>query len=298
MIGSRLRKLLKQKDHTVSVLSRSPKKLDGALVYHWNYEKEEIEEGAVESADFIVHLAGENLMNKSWTGDEKKLIADSRVKTAELIFHKVKSTNKKLKAFISASAVGYYGAITSEKIITENDPPGNDFLAVTCCKWESAADKFSGEKIRTVKIRTSPVLSSKGGILDQLKIPVQSGLAAPLGNGRQYFPWIHIDDLCAIYLKAIEDESMQGAYNAAAPQHVTNEEFMRALAKAMGKPFWLPPVPEFMVKLLFGEKGTVALKGSRISPEKIISAGYRFLFPGLKEALENILGNKEHQDNV
>jgi uncharacterized protein len=296
MIGTRLSQQLLEKGYSVSIFSREKKMLEGIKVYLWNPEKKEVDVRAIEQADFIVHLAGENIGAKRWTEKRKKEIYDSRIRTAALIFDKARILKKKPAAFISASAVGYYGAVTSEHIFTETDPPLYDFVSTVCVKWEEMADNFNSIGMRVAKIRTSPVLSQKGGVLDQLKKPVEFGLAAAVGTGRQYFPWIHIDDICGIYLKAIEDVNMKGVYNAASPGHITNEELMRTLAQIMDKPFWFPKVPSFLMKLVYGEMGEVALKGSRISSEKIQAAGYQFLFPKLKPALEDVLNSEKQKE--
>lgn len=298
MIGSRLSEKLLARGFSVSILSRSMRKIPGVKVHLWNPEKKEIDTKAIEKADYIVHLAGENLSGKRWTKERKNRIYDSRIKSAALIFERTRVMSKKPKAFISASAIGYYGAVTSEKIFKETDPPNYDFLSTVCVKWEEMADNFKTIGMRVVKIRTSPVLSRQGGVLDQLKKPVEFGVGAAIGNGRQYFPWIHIDDLCTIYTKAIEEERMKGAYNAAAPEHVSNEIFMETLARLMNKPFWFPKVPVFVMKLIFGEMGETALKGSRISSEKIREAGFEFLFPQLEDALKDVLGEQKSKNEL
>jgi uncharacterized protein (TIGR01777 family) len=256
--------------------------------YLWDPDKGYIDPEAIDGADHIVHLAGENLTNKRWTKKQKKIIIDSRVKTAELLFEKVKERNKTLKSFVSASAVGYYGAVTLDKIFTETDSPGSDFVAHTCILWEGAADKFTSLGVRTVKIRTSPVLANGEGILSKLLIPVKLGVASPIGSGKQYFPWIHLDDLCEIYVKAIADPAMTGVYNACAPVYVTNEEFMRELAAVLKKPFFFPNVPGLIMKVVFGEKGAVALEGTPVSSEKIQRSGFNFKFPELNAALKDV----------
>ncbi len=165
-------------------------------------------------------------------------------------------------------------------------PP--DFLGETCNSWEQAADKFSGIGVRTVKIRTGVVLSKEGGALSKLLLPVKLGLASAIGTGKQYMPWIHLDDLCDIYIQAIEDQALSGAYNAVAPEPITNKEFTRKMAQALHKPFWFPNIPAFVMKMLLGEMSTMLLKGSRVSSEKIQAAGYTFQFPELESALKDV----------
>ena len=194
----------------------------------------------------------------------------------------------KLKALISASAVGYYGAQTSEKVFSETDPPAGDFLGQVCKEWEHAADKFSSMGVRTAKLRTGIVLSKQGGALARLQKPVQWGLASAIGSGLQYMPWIHMDDLCAIYIQALENIKMEGAYNAVAPEHVTNKAFTRRLAQALGKPFWFPNISALALRLLFGRMAVMLLEGSRMSTEKIESTGFIFLYPDLDSAFKEL----------
>lgn len=206
-----------------------------------------------------------------------------------MIYSKINESNKSIKAFISASAIGYYGSESSEKIFSEDDSPTKDFLGSTCEKWENSTKLFKEKEIRTVLIRTGVVLTSNGGALAKIKTPVDLGIASALGDGKQFLPWIHIDDLCNIYIKAIEDIEMTGPYNAVAPDHKTNKEFTHVLARVLKKPFWFPNVPAFTMKLIFGELSKILLEGSRVSSNKIRTAGYKFLFPKLEDALNDLL---------
>lgn len=289
LIGSRLSKKLSEKGYSVAILGRA-KRTDLAFpVYTWDIGANKVEREAIETADHIVHLAGENVLTHRWSREGKKRILQSRVKTAELLFAKARAQNKKLLSFVSASAIGYYGAVAGDKIFEETDMPGHDFLADVCVHWERAADRFEELNTRVVKIRTSPVLSKHGGALQLMKLPVSLGLGSALGTGKQYLPWIHIDDLCAIYIKAIEDTNMHGVYNAAAPDQVSNEVFMRTLARVMKRPFWFPNIPAWALKLFLGERGEAFLSGNRISCEKIRKAGFDFSFPELENALRDLI---------
>lgn len=292
LIGRHLCKKLKEKGYNVAILSRTkqPNNNSDIQIYTWNLDKKEIEKKALETADYIIHLAGANIWDKRWTTKRKQLIIDSRVKTGQLIFDKIKENKHKLKAFISASAVGYYGAITSDKIFSETDPPADDFLGETCRQWEQSADRFEELGVRTVKIRTAPVLTKQGGALAKMITPVKMGIGSAIGNGKQYLPWIHINDLCGIYIKAIEDMQMNGAYNAVAPDHRANEDFIRTLARVLKKPFWFPNIPAIAMKIIFGRMSEVVLKGSRVSSDKIRKAGYIFQFPDLENALTDLVG--------
>ncbi len=289
LIGSRLKELLEIKGYEVCFLSRSSKKKEDVTFYSWDIDKKEIDLNAIENTDYIVHLAGANIGEKRWTESRKKEIVNSRVSSGQLLLNQFKENKFKLKAFISASAIGYYGAITSEKVYTEEDLPGNDFLGKTCEKWEESISDFEKLGIRTVKIRTGLVLSKKGSALDKLIIPFKWGIGSPSGSGKQFMPWIHIDDLCGIYIKAIEDSKMEGVYNAVAKECCTNNTFCKTLSEVLQKPFFFPNIPSILLKIILGEMSDLILKGSMVSSNKISQSGYKFIYPNLKEALENVL---------
>lgn len=287
LVGKVLCEKLRVKGYKVAILSRSNK--NEFKTYLWDPQNNQIDPAAISSSDYIIHLAGANIAEKKWSKSRKKFILDSRVKSANLIFNEVKKQNKEIKAFISSSAVGYYGAITSDKVFTEEDHPANDFLGETCAKWENSAKQFETLAIRTIILRTGVVLSKEEGALSKMSAPVKLGLASALGNGKQYLAWIHIDDLCEIYIKAIEDKDMNGIFNAIAPSSQTNKSFTQALAKTLNKPYWLPNTPSFLLKLILGEMSVIVLEGSRASSYKILKKGYTFKFSELEDALKDLL---------
>jgi TIGR01777 family protein len=288
LIGSYLSRFLKEKGYTVALLSRSGKHSEEFPVYFWDIDKQIIDPKAITSADYIIHLAGENIGAKRWTEERKKEIISSRILPTQLLFDAISKSIHKPSAFISASAIGYYGAVTSQHIFTETDPAANDFLGHTCRQWESEVDHFNELAIRTVKIRTGIALTSTGGALEKIKKPITLGLGAPLGTGNQYIPWIHIDDLCRIYLKAIEDVTMQGTYNAVAPEHTTNRQLMKAIALVLHKKIRIPRIPSSMLKLALGPMSEMLLTGSRVSSGKLMASGFQFLFANLQDALTNL----------
>lgn len=214
-IGKHLTYLLIEKGFSVSILSRSDKSNTADISYFkWDVSNQTIEEAAVLNADYVIHLAGENIAEKRWTAKRKLAIIDSREKSTQLIYSVLKKNNKKLDAFISASAVGIYGAVNGEEICTEETPLAHDFLGSTCQKWEDAIDFIENLHIRTVKIRTGLVLGKNDGFLKKL-IPIfKYRLGSVLGSGKQYMPWIHVSDLCNVYLEAVVNEEMNGSYNA------------------------------------------------------------------------------------
>ena len=289
MIGRYLTSLLLAEGFTVAHLSRQQNQFGKVRVFRWDPEKEIIDPVILDGMDYIIHLAGANIGEKRWTKKRKQEVAASRVVSAKLLYKVIRKNKIGLKAFISASATGYYGSVTSEHIYTEEDPPADDFLATTCRLWEEAADLFENSGIRTVKIRTAMVLEKSAGALSMLLSPARFGIFPVMGKGSQYMPWIHISDLCAIYLKAVKDENMAGAYNAVSPEHVTQKEFMRILSQSMKRRFFHLPVPAILLKAYPGEMSDLVLKGSRLSSEKIIKAGYHFTFKYLYEALDDLI---------
>ncbi len=288
LVGTHLRIKLQEMGYEVAILSRTKRNETKLLTYTWDYNKDEIDKDAINTSDYIIHLAGVNLGEKRWTSKRKQLIFDSRIKSAELIYNNIDKGNNRLRAFITASAIGYYDAITSDKELNETEPPSDDFLGQTCKKWEQVADRFTDIGIRAVKIRTGVVLAKQGGALSKIIIPIKMGIGSAIGDGNQYLPWIHIDDLCSIYIKAIEDTQMIGAFNAVAPEHKTNKQFIETIAHYMDKPFGFPKIPAFAIKVIFGKMSEMILTGSRISSDKIRNSGFVFRYPNLESALEQL----------
>lgn len=289
-IGKKLTTLLISKGYSVSILSRGVKQnTDEISFYKWDVAAGYIDEDAVLRADYIVHLAGENIAAKRWTKKRKYEIISSREESTQLIYSVLRKNNKKIDAFISASAVGIYGAINGPEICTEEMPPANDFLGYTCQKWEGATDFIKNLQIRTVKIRTGLVLGKDDGFLKQLLPVFKWKLGAALGSGEQYMPWIHIDDLCAIYYTAISNPAMSGPYNAAISDDTTNTIFSKTLAKVLGYRIWLPNVPVFLIKIGMGEMSKIVLAGRRVSSDKIEKTGFQFKYDNLEKALRDCL---------
>jgi uncharacterized protein (TIGR01777 family) len=280
LVGTRLTQMLVDRNHDVVILSRNPKNKNE---FKWDVSKNYVNIEAFKNVDYIIHLAGAGIADERWNAERKKIIIDSRVKTANLIFKAIKENSISIKGFISASGIGYYGAVTTTTIFKETDTVGNDFLGDVCKKWEDAAHQFSTESIPVTILRTGIVLAKKGGALDKMKTPIIS----PLGSGKQYLAWIHIDDLCQMYIQSIEAD-LTGIYNAVAPQHQTSITFSKTLADSIKKPYLGIGVPSFMLKLLFGELAVILLEGSRISTKKIEKNGFSFRFKTLKEALSDL----------
>lgn len=287
MVARELSRNIEQ-EYTIRFLTRRKRQNNE---YEWDVSRETIDESAFENVSHIIHLAGANISEKRWTVKRKKEIISSRVDSAKLIFDTLRKNNIQIKSFISASAIGIYGVKTSEKIYSEEDERAHDFLGTVTSLWEEAADEFLKQHIaeRVVKIRTSIILSKKEGALSKMVVPIKFGLGSALGSGQQYMPWIHLNDMSRIYEFALKNQYIQGAYNAAAPQHSTNENFTKKIAEVLNKPLLMPPVPKFILRIIFGEMATALLEGSRVHSQKIIDAGFQFQFPDLKQALENLL---------
>jgi len=284
-ISGHLQQKLKTQGYRVRTLTTNILNSNVEDCFYWNPENQDINRKAFDSVDYIIHLAGANIGAARWTKRRKQEILDSRVNATRFLFDKVLLYKVPLKAFISASATGYYGTVTSDTIFDEEAPAAHDFLGNVCFQWENAAARFQELGIRTVKIRTGVVLSNDAPALKKMLLPIKMGIGSSLGSGKQYIPWIHIDDLCEIYLKAIEDNTFTGPFNAVAPQHITNKEMMKTLSKILKKPFWFPAVPAFVLRILFGEMADILLKGSRVQPKKLLEKGFEYHFPEVGQML-------------
>jgi uncharacterized protein (TIGR01777 family) len=290
-IGKQITNLLQRNGYSVSILSRRGGNFGNLETFKWDPDAGTIDVSAFEDLFGIIHLAGASIADKKWSRQRKKEIMDSRVKSASLIFRSLEELDEKdrPKVFISASGIGYYGYDTGSILVDEASNPGDDFLATVCKEWELAADTFKELYIRVVKFRIGLVMSNAGGALPVMMRPVKFGVGAGLGRGDQYMSWIHIEDLARMFLKGLEDDDMDGNYNAVAPNPVTNKELMRTIAKELNKPFFLPNVPSFALKMVMGEMASMVTGGNKVSSDKIATTGFEFNFRKLEIALENLL---------
>ncbi len=290
LIGRALTHALQHTGHSVRWLSRAAGTTDGVRRYAWNLVRGTIDGEALDGVDHIIHLSGAGIADKRWTDERIRELCASRGGAARLLLKAAKERGCIPKSFISASGTGYYGAITSDHVFSEEDAAGNDTIARISKDWENAADEWS-PTCRVVKLRTPMVLARDGGALKRLSVPFRFGLGAALGNGSHWMPWVHIDDLVAAYAKAVEDHGMNGPYNLVAEVQPTNMDFMRSVANILHRPFFMPNVPGFALRLALGELSVILLEGSRLSGERITSAGFVFTYPSLVPALQQTLGN-------
>lgn len=292
LVGKALFNHLLSKGHEIRILSRNPKSTNNIKSFYWHVEKNEIDEKAFDDVEHIVHLAGSGIADKRWTDARKQEIIDSRVNSMKLISSIVKKKNIQLKSFVGASAIGIYGMITSDKIFSENDKGQDDFLSQSCMQWENAYQEIQTLSNKNCIIRIGVVLSKDGGALKRLMPMFQLGLGSAVGSGKQYMPWIHIDDLVSVFQEALFNSNYSGIYNAVSSEEISNQAFSKQLAKSLSKPFFLPNVPAFILKLMFGEMANVLLEGSRVSSQKLTDNRFQFQFPTLNEALKAIVSKK------
>lgn len=288
LIGKFLQEVLLKDGYEVVILSRAKKKssLQGLSYALWNVDDSKIDVDTVCEVDHIVHLAGANIADKRWSDKQKQTIIDSRVKTANLIFETLKQNKHQVKSFISASGSDYYGLATSNRNYQEEDEVGADFLANVCDVWEKAANQFDQIGVRTVCLRTGVVFAKKDSALQKMVLPVRLGLGSAIGTGKQIMSLIHVKDLCMAYKHVIENVNLTGAYNAVAINK-TNKEVTKEMAIVLKKPFFMPKVPAFVLKLMFGEMSIILLKGNAVNNAKLKSTSFVFEYPTLTKILED-----------
>jgi uncharacterized protein (TIGR01777 family) len=244
LIGKQLTDELLKKDYTVSHLSRSPGKDTHVKTFLWDVNKGKIDEHCIEGVDTVLHLVGAGIAEKRWTDERKKEIIDSRTKSIGLIYNLIKNKPNGVKSIISASATGYYSD-RGDDLLTEDSLPAHDFLGTCCIEWEKAVDEGMSLGLRILKFRTGVVLNKDGGALAKMATLVRLYVGSPLGDGRQWIPWIHWKDVIDMYLYGIENANLNSVYNMAAPNPVTNKQLTKAIAKQLHKPLWAPNVPAF-----------------------------------------------------
>ena len=280
LIGKKLNQVLSKKGYKVYTLTRTAK--HRGQIY-WNPAQQTIEGKHLDKVNIIINLTGENIGEKRWTNERKKALRDSRVKTTQFL-HSLVANLPNLEYYISASGINCYEQ--DNEIHVESDVYGTDFLSKLVKEWEAVSDLFESN-CKVAKLRISMVLSKRGGALDKMLLPVKLGLGSPIGTGTQMMPWIHIDDLCNLFVYAIENE-LAGTYNAMANCD-SNHDFMKALAKALKRPFFMPKVPAFLLKLMLGEMSALVLDSTNASNEKVKNAGFVFQHEAIESTLSALL---------
>jgi uncharacterized protein (TIGR01777 family) len=288
-VGPRLLRLL---DSPV-VVSRSPERARRAIgnlagpIFRWDPLREPLPGEALEGVDVVYHLAGESVAEGRWTAAQKARIRDSRVIGTRNLVQGIKQVERKPRVLVSASAVGYYGNRSDEEL-TESAPPADDFLADVCVAWEREAMAAERYGVRTVTARTGIVLGAGGGALAKMLTPFKLGAGGPLGNGKQWMPWVHVADLARLYVHAADTASISGPMNAVAPNPVRNSEFTKALGRQLHRPAFMP-APYIGLRLLFGEFAQVLFASQRVIPKVALDTGFIFQYPDIASALREIL---------
>jgi uncharacterized protein len=294
LIGRALCQSLTAAGHTAIAVSRSPRKPPGlavAEVHQWDYQQGMLPAVALAGVEAIVNVAGESIVARRWSDEQKKLIRDSRVVTTRKIVESLGALDARPGVFVSGSAVGFYGDRGDEQV-DETSPPGRGFMSEICQEWEREAVRAKEIGVRVVQVRTGVVLSTGGGALQKMLRPFKLGIGGPLGSGRQWFPWIHINDIVGIFKHAILTASLAGPANGTAPQPVTNAEFTRQLGKVLHRPAFLP-VPQVGLRILMGEMSEVLFVSQRVLSKATLASGYKFQFPSLAPALDDLLGGSK-----
>jgi uncharacterized protein (TIGR01777 family) len=292
LIGRKLIARLNQDGHDLFLLTRRPgpatQRVRAARVLQWNAKTSNGLSGALDGAGAVINLAGASIASGRWTPRRKQEILQSRIESTRALVNAVEALNKKPSVFINASAVGYYGDC-GEKAVTETSPKGNDFLAEVCARWEAEAMIVQKYGVRVVLLRSGLVLDNRGGALKRMLLPFRLFLGGRLGSGKQWLPWIHGDDEVSAILLAMNTPSLAGPVNLAAPGSVRMEEFCRKLGKAVRRPSWLG-IPSLVLKAALGEMAVpLLLHSQNVMPKKLLEHGFVFGFPGLEEALEDLM---------
>lgn len=293
LVGKKLVQHLLDKGYTIHLLVRRIKndnRGERLKQFAWDIYKRQIDKHCLTDVDAIIHLAGEEIARKRWTTDRKRQIIESRTESIRMIYDLMRKNKNQVEHVISASAVGYYGD-RGEELLNENSLPSKDFLAETCIVWEEAVDEGEKFGLRIVKLRSAVILDAKGGILPQLALPLKFWLAVVPGSGKQWMPWIHIDDAVGIYTYALESKTMKGAYNMAAPESARINQILRAIKNAIGKRAFFIHIPKFLLQIVIGEMSLMVLESTRISVEKLKISNYQFKYDSLGKALGNLKGD-------
>lgn len=292
LIGKRLTELLVKDNIEVRHLSRSKKEDSSIPVYQWNIKEMTIEEGALNDVETVIHLAGASIASGRWTSSRKKELISSRIDSANLLAKYILKEDSSVKNFISANAIGIYGSREDEWLY-ESSALEDDWLARLCKDWEQATDQFTEWGIRTASMRIGLVMATEGGALAKLLGPAKLGVNPILGNGKQWYSWIHIDDIVNAMYHLIKNESLNGPFNLVAPNPVTQKAMAEAIDTALNKKTIKPFSPAFMMKLAMGQMAQIVLQSARVSSEKLESSGFSFRYKNIDEALKDLVSSSD-----
>lgn len=288
LVGSNLASYLEYQGHEIYKLVRSKKQVDDKSIY-WNPEQGILNTNELEGFDAIVHLAGENIANKRWTEKQKTKISESRIKSTKLLSYMLTNLKRKPQVFISASAIGYYADRPFETLYEHCYPINGIFISETCRQWEEAANPAKEAGIRVIHPRFGIILSNEGGALTKLIVPFSLGLGGNIGSGKQYMSWVSLEDVIYALYFLINTPEISGPVNFTSPNPVTNQDFTKTLARALGRPA-LAPLPSFLAKIIFGEMADALLLASaKVKPKVLEDAGYKFSYPKLEECFRSLL---------
>lgn len=287
LIGAHLSRLLKNRGYEVAHLSRRANPNAEFPAYAWQPEAGKYDRKAFDDADALINLAGAGIADKLWSKKRKQEIIESRTSGNDLIANYLRSGKHKIQTYISASAIGFYDD-RGDALMTETATAGKGFLAQSTVAWEQAIAKVAATGVRTVALRTGVVLSPEGGALQKMLIPFMLRTGVYFGNGKQWTSWIHRDDLCSIFLWALENPQISGTFNAVAPHPLSNYDLTAAISTAKGGGYLLLPTPAFALRLAMGEMADVVLGSTRVSSQKVENQGFVFRFPEAIAALKDL----------
>ena len=290
LIGTRLSEMLQAQGYEVRWLSRKPEPNNIYKTFIWNPDTQTIDINALIDVDTVINLAGAGIADKRWTPARKKLIIESRTFSTKLLFDTLITQKNTVATYLSASAIGFYGNRGND-LMTENSTPGTTgFLTESTVAWENAVAPFFKTNIRTAILRIGIVLSKTGGALPELEFPFKFGVGAYFGRGKAWYSCVHIDDVCRMFIWAIENKNATGFFNAVMPNPITNYDLTKAIGAAKNKGFIYLPVPPFGLRILMGEMASVVVNSTKVIPEHAVKEGFSFLFPDVNSALQKIFG--------
>lgn len=302
LIGQRCISHFVKDGHEIIVLSRSPESAPrfpaSVSVVRWDGKHAGDWVTELDHASAVINLAGASIAGKGffpsrWSESRKESILQSRMQVGKAITEGIRSVQNKPDLLIQASAIGYYGT-SEEETFSESDPPGSDFVAETCQAWEASTRKVENMGVRRVVSRLGIVLSTRGGALPRLVLPFKIFLGGPMGNGNQWYSWIHIDDVCRAFQFFINKEDVSGVFNITSPNPVRNQTFAAVLGKTMKRPSWIP-VPGFLMRWIFGDVASVVLEGQQVIPQRLNQTDFSFEYPSLERALGDLLDSSQNK---